>query len=264
MLKRLFFVWLLLFSAARAAFEIKIANPAAIARGGIISLFPGGTNPAILIKDKGFQCGLNYSNLYGIKNLTIWDANLQYTTRSRAGIALHITTLGNAIYQEKSVGFSYARHLSSLISAGITVNYYDLTITGYQTTGAFGLNFGTSFYPDSNLGFSLSFENINAPKICNGQEELPQTFAFGWQWRPLQRGELSAEIFKDTRRPFIFRSGIRIGIVRGFNLLAGIQLNPDRLSGGFELTWHQIQMALAIQHHPILPSTLYYGCGLNF
>jgi len=264
MSKRLIFLLLLSFCMASGAFEIATVAPGAIARGGIVSVGPDGTNPAAIVNDNGCFCGLNYTNLYGIKNLQCWDADILVTARSKNGYALRLNVLGNTVYQEKSLGFSYGRQFSKSIAVGVTINYYDLTISGYRRTGTAGFTCGAKFFPDTTLNFTLLFENVNAPKICDGQENLPQIFAFGWQWQALGRCELSGEIFKDTRRPFIFRSGLRIEIVRGCDLLAGVQFNPDRFAGGFEITWRRIRFACAVQHHPALPFTFYYGCGLNF
>jgi len=264
MLKRLIFLWLLSFGMAPAAFDIATVAPGAIARGGIVSVAPGGSNPAAIVNHNGGFCGLNYANLYSIKNLQCWDADLLFTVRSKNGFAVRLNVLGNTVYQEKSFGFSYGRLFSELMAVGATVSYYDLAIVGYRRTGAVGFNCGAKFFPDTTLSFALLFENVNAPKICGGQEKLPQTFVFGWQWQPLGRGELTGEIFKDTRRPFIFRSGLRIEIAPGCDLLAGVQFNPDRFSGGIALTWRKIRLTCAVQHHPTLPFTFYYGCGLNF
>jgi hypothetical protein len=264
MLIRILSVWSLIFCFGRAAFEIEIVAPAAIACGGIISLNSTGSNPAAIVGSKGGFCSLNYSNLYGIKNLQSWNATVLITTNLKNGYASRLNVLGNDIYQEKLLGFSYGRQFSNLIAAGATVNYYDLTISGFPRSGAIGLNFGAKFFPDTTLRFALLFENVNAPKICRGKEILPQTFAFGWQWQILKRAELSGEIFKDTHRPFIMRSGVRIRVVRGCNLLTGVQFNHDRFSGGLELTWRKMQLALAVQHHPTLPLTFYYGCGFQF
>jgi len=263
MLQRLIFCCLSFIYAAQAAFEIQSVAPAVIARGGIVSLYPGASNPAALVENRGFYCGLDYSNLYGIKNLKAWDLLLLHTNRSQTGVAFQINVLGNTIYQEKTFGLSYGRQLTKVLACGLTGNYYDLTISNYRHTGAWGLNCGAQFFPDSTLSFALLFQNVNAPQICGGRETLPQVFAFGWRWLPLKRGELSGEIFKDTRRPFIYRTGIRIEFLQCLYLLGGVQFNPDRLSGGLELNLSKIRLALAIQHHTTLPYTLYCGCSIS-
>ncbi|HPC36678.1 MAG TPA: hypothetical protein P5268_07330 [Candidatus Marinimicrobia bacterium] len=264
MLKRSLICLSLGIGIAQAAFEIHQASPVIIAGGGTISVLPDGSNPATLIEKSGLSTSCDYSNLYGIKNLQIWEIGLFYNHHSKTGFALRLSTLGNPVYQEKTIGFSCARRILPLISLGATVNYYDLTISNYPRTGTVGLNCGLKLFPDSTLGFAILFENINAPKICDRQEPLPQVFAFGWQWKPIRRGDLSGEIFKDTRFPFTWRSGIRFEVFTGCNLLAGVQFNPDRFSGGLELSWHKFQIALAFLHHPTLPYTVYYQCGLNF
>jgi len=263
LLQRTLCCWLLFISATQAAFEIQNAAPTSVARGGNISISADGSNPAAPVGNQGFSSFLSYSNLYGIKNLRIWNCDLRYTHQSRFGLGLRFSALGNPTYQEKTLGFSLGRLVLPLIAAGISINYYDLTISDYRHSGSFGLNCGVKFFPDTTINFALYFENVDAPKICDGRESLPQAFAFGWHWQPVRRGDLTGEIYKDTQRPFTFRSGIRIEIIRGCNLLGGIQFNPDRVTGGLEIKWHKIRMAWAVQHHVALPLTFYYGCGIN-
>lgn len=263
MLQRILCCWLLFICSIQAAFEVQNNAAAIIAGGGQVSIAPEGSNPAALVNNRGFAGSLNYSNLYGIKNLRLWNCNFFYTTRRQSGYALRLHALGNPIYQEKTLSLACGRLILPLIALGISVNYYDLTIADYRHTSALGFNCGAKFFADTVLSFGLYFENVNAPKICAGQESLPQVFAFGWRWQPIRRGELSGELYKDTQRPFTFRSGVRIEIIRGYYLLAGIQLNPDRLAGGLEINWRKIRIALAVQHHPTLPYTFYYGCGIN-
>jgi len=261
--RRVCIVWLLWFYALQAAFEIISIAPSVIAPGGSISITANGSNPAAFPETGKIRSALNYSKLYGIKNLEAWDADLQIKVRSQNGLRLRLMALGNSVYQERTLSLAYGRRMTQIVACGATINYYDLIIPNHLQTGVVGLDCGMKFFPDTALAFTLLMKNINVPKICSGREDLPQIFAFGWQWRPVRRGELSGEICKDTRRPFVFRSGLRVEVGPGWALLLGVQLNPDRLSGGFELTWRRIEMAFTVQHHPTLPLTFYYGCGFN-
>lgn len=258
---RLFFFLLFSFIKVYAAFEMQVLNPSFIARGGIISIHSGSLNPAATLENQGIKFRVDYSNLFGIKGLRHSDFNVGWGNNNKRGAFLYVNSLGSQIYQENTYGIGYCHLIRKVIALGLLVKYYDLTIAGYDRAGTIGLTFGSKFYMNDIFRMSLLFQNVNAPKICNKSDALPESFTFGIQWIPDSRVEIDGEIFKDTIFPFSTRVGVKLAIFQGLFGLLGIQLNPDRYSGGISCYWNSFQFDVAILHHIVLPYTFYFGCS---
>ncbi len=261
--RRLLFFLLFSFIKVYAAFEVQALNPSFIARGGIISIHSGSLNPAATLENQGIKFRVDYSNLFGIKGLRCCDFSIGWGSESKRGASFHVNSLGSQIYQENTYGIGYCQSIRNVIALGVIVKYYDLEIAGYDSTGAIGLTFGSKFYLNDFLRMSLLFQNVNAPKICNKSDALPESFTFGIQWIPDSRVEIDVEIFKDTIFPFSTRVGAKVAVFQGLFGLLGVQLNPDRYSGGISFVWNGFQFDAAILHHVVLPYTFYFGCSYN-
>jgi hypothetical protein len=246
------------------AFEIQMVNPTLIARGGIISIHPGSLNPSAILENDGFCFRSDYTNLFGIKGLHSWDANIEWGKYRLVGIGLHTNACGNDLYQESMLSLSYCRSIKEVISVGGSAVCYNVAIAGdYDSYRAIGISIGSKFFVSDDLRLALLFQNVNAPKLYKDSNDIPETFTFGVQWFPHSKIELNAELYKDTIFPFSTRFGIVIEIFKGVRGLVGVQLNPERYSGGISCKWRNIQFDAAILHHAVLPYTYYFGCGVR-
>lgn len=261
--RKVLFFLIFTFIKVYAAFELQTLNPDFIARGGIISIHPMSLNPAVMLENQGIRFRVDYSNLFGIKGIRCCDFNVGWGSRNKRGASLYVNSVGSQIYQENTYGIGYCHSIRNVIALGAIVKYYDLTIAGYARTGTIGLTIGSKFYMNDFLRMTLLFQNVNAPKICNKSDTLPESFTFGIQWIPDSRLEINAEIFKDTIFPFSTRVGAKVAIFKGVSGLLGVQLNPDRYSGGISCSWNSFQFDVAILHHVVLPYTIYFGCSCS-
>lgn len=245
-----------------AAFEIQTVDPFLIAMGGVVSIHPMSLNPANIIEEKGANFRISFSNLYGIKGLKRWEFNAGFGGK-RHGASLMVHSLGNSIYQELSIGVRYCEFIRDVILLGGSIQYYSLGISGYGNAGTIGLSIGSKLYLSSDFRMALLFQNVNGPRISEEKDSLPQSFALGIQWLPNQRVEINGELFKETIFPFSTRVGMSIKIINGIRCLLGVQLNPDRFSGGVSCRWNHFQFDVAVLHHMQLPYTIFFGCGCS-
>lgn len=265
-MNRKIIVYLLIaFQNLFSAFEIQTIRPVLMGRGGIVSLHPDGLNPAALGERSSIAMGFDYSNLFGLKDLQSWDADISWTNRSQKHAArADLRSFGNEIYQEKVYGVQYGYRFRTFMNVGAGLNYYHVTATGYGGTGSIGLTCGAKFYPNDSFRIALLFINVNNPKLSGSKEMLPQVFAVGAQYFLESRLEVNAELFKDTLYPFSTRLGLRVRLFPGLNGFLGLQTNPERLSGGAELEIRRIKFEMAFQNHVALPLTFSFGCGFQF
>ncbi|MFA4838271.1 MAG: hypothetical protein WC703_02185 [Candidatus Neomarinimicrobiota bacterium] len=262
--KKMLLCLLFVFQRLFAAFEIQTIQPDLIALGGVVSTRPNGLNPAAIGETGGLRFDAVYSNLFGLKDLQSWNGNVAWADASGTNaFRLSVGAFGGEIYQERTLQASFGRAVRQFLRVGVAVDYYHLSVAGYENAGSLGVTAGAKFYPTDNWRLSILYANVNQPKLSGSREKLPQAFAVGCQyfWEP--RLEIDAEIFKDTLFPFSFRVGTRVNLWRGLNGLIGFQSNPDRFSGGLNLTLGKFRFDFAAQHHVSLPLTFYVGCGFQ-
>ena len=260
MRKNLFILLLCFVYKLNAAFELQTFSSESIATGGIISTTVFGNNPAIIDDNYKFLVSSNYSNLFGIKELHCWDFGALYRWGEYNSISIKANSVGNDIYQENTYQIGFARKLELPISLGVSVSLFDLSIVEFDKERAVGVNLGVCYFLTEKLFVSTLYGNVNAPKICNGKEELPQYYAIGLNWEIIPRIEIKGELFKDTIYPFNARFGTAIKLHNNINFFTGLQTNPDRFSSGISIQLFNVKFTSSMQTHLKLPETYYFGC----
>ena len=250
--------------SAFAAFEIQSINPQLIALGGIVSLLPSSPNPAANTEQVGRLIRFDYSRLYGIKGLDCYEAYCSWTMIRHRALGLVLRSFGNSIYSENTLELSWAIQYRDYLAIGVAANYFQIDIANYGMSGTIGLSFGTKYYLSRTIQLAVLFQNVNQPKIYSKIEHLPECFSLGMQLKPHRQLEWDVEVFKDTGFPFTPRTGICIKTLPFLDIRLGVQLNPDRLAGGFSFYWKGLRCDAAYLHHMVLPGTIYVGCGLCF
>jgi hypothetical protein len=264
MTRNLIAVIFLSITVSYAAFELQTINPCVIARGNVGSLYHYALNPAANTEISGRFIRFDYSRLYGIKGLDYFDVQMGWTSAKQRYAGIGLKSFGNSIYQEKTLEISYARKFTKILSVGIMVNYYHISITGFNESGAFGLTVGTKYYLTDLFKFAILFQNVNSPDIYSDANHLPECLIFGMQATLHPKIEWCAELYKDTEFPFSPRTGLCLKICPTLDIATGVQLNPDRFSCGVSFHWKGLQLDAAFLHHMVLPYTIYCGCGICF
>ena len=264
MCRKLIIVLILLPIFCLAAFEVQSINSTSIALGTIASLYPGSLNPAFPIKQKSLVMRIDYARLYGLTGLDYYQAELGWSSKEQKSTRLSLRNFGNPVYQEKTLGISYGQSLKNILSLGITIDWYNIAIAGYQSSTTIGMSLGSVWELSEQIQIGILFRNINSPSIYKCADPLPECFSLGVRFTPLVKMEFCGELFKDTEFPFSLRMGTVIKPVDFMDLKFGAQLNPDRYSGGLSLYWKKFSLDFTFQHHQILPYTLYYGIGYGF
>ncbi len=261
---RFFGALLLLTVACSAAFEVQIINASTVALGSIASLYPGSLNPACLLQDGDLYLRADYSRLFGLTGLDYYQAKGLWKFHKQRQIGFGIHNFGNQIYQEKTLGIRYGQSVQNVLTLGVALDLYHVMITGCENSTAVGLSFGSVWKLGEKIDAALLLQNVNSPAIYGNYDPLPECFLMGIRYTPLPQVELCGEIFKDTLFPFAMRMGTILRPLQFLDLKFGVQLNPDRYSGGLALHLKGLSIDIAYQHHQVLPYTLYYGIGYGF
>lgn len=247
-----------------AAFEVQTLNASAVALGSIASLYAGSSNPACFLTDETLYLRVDYTRLFGLTGLDYYQAEGLWKFREQRQLGIGFQNFGNRIYQEKTLGICYGYQLKNLLALGLSVQLYNVAITGCQNSTAVGLSLGSVWDLDEDIQVGMLLQNVNSPAIYGHYDPLPECFLLGIRYTPVSKIDLCSELFKDTEFPFSFRMGTIIRPLPFVELKLGAQLNPDRYAGGISFYLKGLRIDVAYQHHQVLPYTLYYGIGYGF
>jgi hypothetical protein len=253
-----------LFSSCFAAFELQSVNTVSIALGNMNSLYPSSLNPAAQVECRGKLARFDYARIFNIKGLDYYETRLSHGFRGNQAAGISMQIFGNSLYQEKTFETQYARRLLEMVSIGLAVRLYHISITGYQNSVTAGVTMGVCYYLNERLTLATLFQNVNNPKIYRESNQLPQCYSLGVRYRMVPQIELYAELFKDIEFPFNPKGAILLQALPILDIMLGIQYHPNRYSGGLSFHWRKLRFDLALQHHMVLPYTLYCGFGIGF
>ena len=264
MIKKSMIIGCLLVTTGFAAFELQTVNPSSIALGNVISLYPYSLNPAAQTENVGKFLRFDYSRIFGIKGLDYYELQAGWTSIGKRSYGAVLRSFGNPIYQEKTIVFNHARRIINVLAAGVSLHFYHIAISGYDSDGTVGLTIGAKCYISEQLQFAVLFQNVNSPSLYDRSSRLPECFSAGLSYTPHPRIDWCMELFKDTEFPFSTRTGVRIKTLPCLDLMVGAQLNPDRFTGGLALHWKQFRFDAALLHHLVLPYTICCGFGICY
>lgn len=189
-------------------------------------------NPGGLARMSGIETALFYQEPFGLDDIRFGSLSLTLPLWSyRVGIG--ISYLGLDVYKEQNFAAAFSHHYRNKLYFGVGVTYQTLSITGYGSTGTFGLDVGVLAALTPNLNLGLQTRNINRASIGQSGDTQPQILKTGLSFQPHAKLLVAFEIFKDVRFPQEFRFGTEFKPVKGLALRAGIASNPDRFSSGF-------------------------------
>ena len=209
-------------------------------------------NPAGLTQITTIQCSaFIIPNQFGLSELR--------TTALAAAVPFPFATFackaekfGFDLYKETEIGMACALKLDQNISGGLTLNLHRLDIARYGSTQNVILNGGILAHALKRVKVGFNFNNIMGASVGRLGEKIPQQFALGTCWSPLDDLLLSLEMEKDIRYP----ASIKCGIEQiAFNVLAfhaGVANNPEKYSAGIAVKYSFFEFGYAgYSHHDL-------------
>jgi len=166
-----------------------------------------------------------------------------------ASCGVSLEQFGFDLYRETSVTVAAGRTIDWGVSAGISLNLQRISIERYGSTQCVTIDVGllASALDNVTLGFAL--KNVAAAKIGANGERLPQTLLMGARFTPLSDFQLTVEMEKDTRFPFMVKAGVEQRFFDVFALRLGAASNPDKFSGGFGVRISMFELSYAGYSH---------------
>lgn len=224
--------------------------------------------------------------------------NLDFLSYSHFGLANNgwginfeqmATEINNKTLSKESVlgisrGIQLYKDRQSILQSGIRLNLYSYNLgksAGLEGDGSAGINLGSGSAQGIDLGFQGILNHkyyigyymqnvisyIDSPSLGSN---LPKSFSIGLSYKPYQDLLTSLDINQlSGHTDSEIRFGIEYQVIESFKIRTGLQSNPNRFSGGFELSKlnignNNLSIAYSFLTHHVLPMTHQFSISLDF
>ncbi|MBI5214899.1 MAG: hypothetical protein HY960_04040 [Ignavibacteriae bacterium] len=205
-------------------------------------------NPAGLSNLKNIQVALFYSpQTVGLSELSN-GALAGMVPTSMGNFGLGVTSYGFDLYKELAFTLSYSRKISE-ISVGLNLNYQNVNIKNYGSSGAVGFDVGFLVPVHRQVKIGLSATNLSSPTIGESKEQLARTFSVGVSYQPLQEFSLMLDYVKEIQQSASPRFGFEYWLVESVALRAGISDEPTSYSTGIGVRYSMFEVDYAFYTH---------------
>jgi hypothetical protein len=242
-----------------SAFEQNEAGARAYAMGGAFvasadncwSIF---YNPGGLIRMSHNEFSLFYlPRQFGLKELS--TSVVAGNIRSNVGsIGFGLRRFGFNLYKEITGCVTYSNEISD-VGVGITVNYYSLTISGYGSDAAIGLDVGILFPVLNNLNLGVVVKNINMATIGKAKEPIPQIYSTGLSYSPLENMTITVDYRKEISYEGSVRTGMEYKVFDMAYLRIGAANVPSTYSAGIGFEYEFFKFDYSFYTHQELGIT---------
>jgi len=220
-------------------------------------------NPALSVNTHAFFAGLNYFQLFNLKELAYSSGQVAFSLKG-FGFGAGIQTFGATLYRENKITLNSSKiFLKDKLALGLSVNMYNISVQNYNSINAFGLDLGFRFSLSENWHVAGVVENINQPKLNGYSEELPSRVQFGFEYRVTDQLYSNLSIQKDAWLDPAVLVGVEYSLSNSLGINSGFSSAANLPSGGINLNILNISISYSIQHHFELGPTHYIGIAYS-
>ena len=169
---------------------------------------------------------------------------------------------GIPLYRETDLSVTFASVVSDRLGYGVSVQAFFLTIERYGSARTIGITGGFSYAFSEEVLFGCSARNLNAPRLGVSREKLPQSFAFGLEYRPLRGITLDADAVREIGFPFEAHIGFACELAGCLSIMAGASDQPSTYSTGLGVSFGYLQIDYGLTAHPDLGISHHFSISL--
>ena len=231
-------------------------------------------NPAGLIKSDE-HISISYARIFSNDFQVLKTAAFTMPLPARAGSIgiglqamdvdyLDVNLMSEKVYQIAH-SFTLMKDVHSEFHLGYGGSIYHLSMEGFGSEAAFGLNLGALviLHHRTRLGFAVT--NLNNPKIGeNNRHELPQRLAMGITYNPYPGVTTSFELKKPFGEATQIHTGTEVEVHPLLTLRLGLRNHPASFSCGASFKVNNFSVDYALNTHSVLRNTHHFGIGYGF
>jgi hypothetical protein len=266
----MYFRQLIYFSAA--FFTINIVNVATVCAE--INVFPAGARSAALGNAAvtstnvfaaynnqaalGFMdktvAAIDYQNRFLVSDLHLASAVFAMPIPYAGTMGISFCSFGTSPYNELRMGIALGKRLSEHISIGAQIDYNQITIAEYGSTGAITAEAGILAHPLNNLWVGAHVYNFTYSRFFSSQyrEQLPVIFNLGLGYQIITTTSLFVQSEFRSGQNARLKAGIEHFLLPAFAVRIGTTLKPLELFAGVGYTYRSLVIDFAFAHHEML------------
>lgn len=255
---------LFIFVKANAAFDYPAVNAhnAGLANSNLASTTASEEfllNPALSVNANSIYAGLNYFQLFNLKELTYSSGQVAFSLKGlHWGIA--IQSFGETLYRENKITLNSSKtFIKDKLAVGLSINIYNIDIQDYENINSFGLDLGFRLSLSEDWNVAGAVENINQPKLNGYSEELPNRLQLGFEYRVTDQLYSNVSIQKDAWFSPVVLFGIEYGLSKYLRINSGFSSSGNLPTAGIGLNISNILIDYSVQHHFVLGPTHFVG-----
>ena len=221
-------------------------------------------NPAGLASVTSFKSSMCYApEPFGMKELRTVSAAIALQTPF-INLGVVVDDFGSRLYRETTAAVGVGGAVSAGAALGIAVNIGAVSIERYGAATTITFDLGARLEVVESLCLGYTWKNISGATVGSSQAGLPQIQTLGVWYAPHALAQLTVDLEKDIRFPFVVRAGVELNILEQLALRFGCSNNPGTFAAGFGATLSGWECAYALNTHPQLGLTHVIGVSFEF
>ncbi len=216
-------------------------------------------NPALSVNANSFHAGLNYFQLFNLKELTYSSGQAAFSLKG-IHLGAGIQTFGETRYRENKITLnSSKKFINEKLAIGLSLVIYNISIKNYNDINAFGVDLGFRLSLSEGWQVAGVIENINQPKLNGYSEELTNRVQLGFEYRVTKQLYSNVSIQKDAWFTPMVLVGIEYRVSKYLRISSGFASSANLPSAGIGLNISNIAVNYSVQHHFVLGATHFVG-----
>lgn len=212
------------------------------------------SNPAGIYHFNKVVTGIGYHNAYQLKALSAQSA-FCIIPSSLIKLGLAYSKYGENLYNIQNLSATFARALSPDLQFGFRFEYFLRRIQNHSKVGALIVDAGFRYKAYHNVDVAVSVNNPARQGFADEYNEqiLPTSIAVACISRLSDEFYLTLDILqRSDYSTMVYAFGLNAQVHRMVEFCGAISAKPLRLAIGTNISWNNIEVKIAGNHHDTL------------
>ncbi|GHT12010.1 hypothetical protein AGMMS4956_05970 [Bacteroidia bacterium] len=197
---------------------------------------------------------VDYLNRFLMPELHTAAASFATPVPYAGTVGASVCSFGTSPYNELRASLALGKRLSQYIAIGAAVDYHQISIAHYGSTGAITAEVGVLANPLQQLWVGAHVYNFTYSRFLSNiySEQLPVIFNVGAGYQIISTTALFLQGEFSSNQKGRFKAGVEHFLLPAFAIRVGTTLQPVELFAGVGYTLRSWTIDVAVAHHQTL------------